>query len=196
RRRLYIIDEGNSFIGAQNTGEDKELLVLSSWIVTRLAAMAAFVGVHLIYITQSPNVESYGLSGGPTRLNIGGRMIVGSSSQTWIRELFQSEISPAVQYALAKGIKGRTIFEGLGDSNEGVSKGQIYYATQTDVTPLVPSEPPTEVIDYDLIGPERFDEVLQANAETEAERRAVFDQLRKTAQHRIKHRNNDHGEAA
>ncbi|MEL7210002.1 MAG: hypothetical protein AAGK32_17515, partial [Actinomycetota bacterium] len=46
RRRLYIIDEGNNFIGAQNKGEDKDLLVLSSWIVTRLAAMAAFVGVH------------------------------------------------------------------------------------------------------------------------------------------------------
>ncbi|MEM7341853.1 MAG: hypothetical protein AAF467_24630 [Actinomycetota bacterium] len=162
-RVVYIIDEGANLISPVIRDERKLFAQATSSNITTLAAMARSAGIHLVYITQQPSVDSYGYAGGQVRLNIGARMIVGSSDAIWLRELFLGDIDPTVEYALAAGHKGRAVFQGLDPAHRGeVRKAQIYYATQAQAAAHLPAEPTHVPIDFDDIGPQAWAEFIDA----------------------------------
>ena len=158
-RVLFIIDEGANLISPTIRDERRPYAMATSSNITTASAMARSAGIHIVYQTQQPGVDSYGYAGSQVRLNIGGRMIVGSSDQIWLRELFLGDIDPTVASALMAGVKGRAVFQGLdptvGDGS--VRKGQVFYADQSDVAGLLAgTEPPVAPVDFDTIGPAQW----------------------------------------
>jgi hypothetical protein len=167
-RVLYIIDEGANLMSPAIRDLRKIYATFTSSNVTTQGAMARSAGIHLVYVTQQPAVDSYGYAGGQLRLNIGARMIVGSSDAIWLRELFLGDLSPDIVTALASGIKGRAVFQGLDpDHGPRVHKAQIYYATQDQVRALLPAEPLVVPIDFNQLGPARWEAFMTEMIDTE-----------------------------
>lgn len=167
-RALYIIDEGANLVSPAIRDLRKIYATFTSSNLTSQGAMARSAGIHLVYVTQQPSVDSYGYAGGQLRLNIGARMIVGSSDSIWLRELFLGDLSPDIATALAAGIKGRAVFQGLDpEHGPGVQKAQIYYASQDTVRAGLPAEPPVPPIDFNAIGPARWEAFMAEMSDAE-----------------------------
>lgn len=170
-RVLFIIDEGANLISPAIRDERRPFAMATSSNITTASAMARSAGIHLVYQTQQPGVDSYGYAGSQVRLNIGGRMIVGSSDQIWLRELFVGDLDPLVATALMSGTKGRTVFQRLdptvGDGS--VEVGQVFYAPQhTAAEVLAGTEPTAPPVDFDTIGPAQWTAFQERMAEIES----------------------------